>query len=154
MTVKRCALLSARRNCRGAGVLVTTLLLLTTSLGLADPAAAEPRDDGGSTTTSRTPDIYPSASVPGRSNARICIGGIGGDCDEWYTNLYGHRVLVTDELNDYVKDKHGISKGMIRWVMRTAPGATSPSGPPLGRAASQWSGGSTVTRAATTPESR
>ncbi len=51
----------------------------------------------------------------------FCIGGIGGDCDEWYDNYYSHKVLVTDEINDYVKSKHGISKGMIKWSLRNGP---------------------------------
>ena len=53
---------------------------------------------------------------------QFCIGGIGGDCNEWYTNPYGHKVLVTDGINDYVKKKHGISKGMIKWSVENGRG--------------------------------
>lgn len=101
-------------------IAAVVLVFATPSAGAAsdgaDATATVPFAD--ETTPIRPPAVYPTTvpSPPG-ATTQFCVGGVGGDCDEWYTNLYGNKVLVTDQENDYVKDKHGISKGMIRWTI-------------------------------------
>lgn len=96
-----------------------TLMTMTTAVGLASPADAQgdhPPRPAAASVVDASPTDRPRGTF-----ARLCIAGLGGDCDEWYENFYGNKVLVTDDLNDYVKSKHGISKHMIRWVIRNGP---------------------------------
>lgn len=95
---------------------VFTIMMSVCLLFLGAPAIADELPDVGDETTTLTAiKLYPDIPRPAKPGEAFCVGGIGGDCNEWYTNPYNNKVLVTDEENDYIKSRHGISKGMIRW---------------------------------------
>ncbi|WP_299056395.1 DNRLRE domain-containing protein [uncultured Nocardioides sp.] len=78
---------------------------------------ATPGSEGGGNETS-TPGY--AEDVPPDYEAKVCVIGIGGDCDRTYTNKYGNKVIVFDEVFDYVRDKHGLSRTAVRYVIEEA----------------------------------